>query len=71
MTLQANLWTEFIPDEATAEYMLLPRLCAFAECVWSPPENRNWRSFTARAHAMLERLHSAGYNYRPLTTPAS
>jgi hexosaminidase len=32
--LQANLWTEYIKDEATVEYMLLPRLCALAEAGW-------------------------------------
>lgn len=31
---QANLWTEYVADEATAEYMLLPRLGALAEAVW-------------------------------------
>jgi hypothetical protein len=31
---QANLWTEYVADEATAEYMLLPRLAALAEAVW-------------------------------------
>lgn len=31
---QANLWTEYVSDEATAEYMLLPRLAALAEAVW-------------------------------------
>ena len=31
---QANLWTEYISDEGTAEYMLLPRLCAMAEALW-------------------------------------
>lgn len=33
---QANLWTEFVDSEATAEYMLLPRLAAMAEALWSP-----------------------------------
>jgi hypothetical protein len=31
---QANLWTEYVPDEETAEYMLLPRLAALSEAVW-------------------------------------
>jgi len=31
---QANLWTEYVADEATVEYMLLPRLAALAEAVW-------------------------------------
>ena len=34
---QANLWTEYVPDAATAEYMLLPRLCAMAEALWWGP----------------------------------
>jgi hexosaminidase len=66
VTMQANLWTEFISDEATAEYMLLPRLCALAECVWSPVEARNWQGFIDRTHGFLDRLSLAGYNYRPL-----
>ena len=31
---QANLWTEHVADAETAEYMLLPRLAAMAECLW-------------------------------------
>lgn len=64
--LQANLWTEFISDEITAEYMLLPRLCALAECVWSPTQIRNWRWFLDRTQVLLGKLSLAGYNFRPL-----
>jgi hexosaminidase len=31
---QANLWTEYVADQDTAEYMLLPRLLAMAEALW-------------------------------------
>ena len=31
---QANVWTEYIDNEETCEYMLFPRLCAFSEAVW-------------------------------------
>ena len=31
---QANVWTEYIDNEATCEYMIFPRLCAFSEAVW-------------------------------------
>ena len=34
--VQANLWTEYIPDFAQAQYMLLPRLGALAEVVARP-----------------------------------
>ena len=40
---QANLWTEYISDELTVEYMLLPRLCALAETLWSPKASRDWQ----------------------------
>ena len=66
LSLQANLWTESISDEATAEYMLLPRLCAIAECLWSPLEARAWAPFTERAGLMLERCRAAGYHCRSM-----
>jgi Glycosyl hydrolase family 20, catalytic domain len=53
--MQANLWTECVADPATAEYMLLPRLSAIAECLWSPLEARAWAPFERRAALMLAR----------------
>ena len=38
---QANLWTEYIQTPEQAEYMLLPRLCALAETVWSQKDRKN------------------------------
>ncbi len=32
--LQANLWSECIPDMKKLEYMLVPRICALAEHAW-------------------------------------
>lgn len=43
MLRQANLWTEYISDELTVEYMLLPRLCALAETLWSAKSSRDWQ----------------------------
>lgn len=45
MGAQACLWTENIATEAHAEYMLLPRMLAFAEAVWSPAAKKNYRRF--------------------------
>jgi hexosaminidase len=64
--VQANLWTEFIADVETAEYMLLPRLSAIAECLWSPLAQRSWQPFVRRAELMLDRCHRAGYICRPM-----
>lgn len=65
---QANLWTEYVPDAATAEYMLLPRLTAMAEALWSPPEGRHWPGFLARLRPLLAQLERLGYRGRALDT---
>ena len=47
---QANLWTEYIANNAKVEYMLFPRIEALSEVLWSPKENRNWDDFKNRLH---------------------
>ena len=32
--MQANLWSECIPNMKKLEYMLVPRICALAEKAW-------------------------------------
>ena len=61
---QANLWTEFIPDPRYLEYMLLPRLCALSEVVWSPASLRDFDDFTRRMTSQYERFAAAGINAR-------
>ncbi len=63
--LQANLWTEFVPDEEIAEYMLLPRLAAMAEALWSRP-GKDWPGFKRRLEGLLPHYEAAGLRYRPL-----
>ena len=65
---QANLWTEHMESSRRVDYMAFPRLCAFAETVWGPPE-RDFADFSARLVPHLERLDALGVNYRPLTGP--
>ena len=60
---QANLWTEWIPTQAQAEYMLLPRLSALAEVVWSQPQARNWSDFYQRLQQLRQYFEQSGYNY--------
>ena len=60
---QGNLWAEFIPTPEHAEYMLLPRLCALAESVWTPLDKKEWDAFIARLDDQKKRLKSLGYNY--------
>lgn len=59
---QANLWTEYIPTQQHAEYMLYPRLLALAEVAWTKPENKSWIDFRRRANQMIPFLTERGYN---------
>lgn len=61
---QGNLWTEYVPSLAHAEYMMFPRMSALAEVVWSPKEARDWDSFKRRLKIHELRLNEMGVNYR-------
>ena len=58
------LWTEFVPDEATAELRLFPRALAAAEVAWSAKGARSWRPFRVRAEAAAAELEKSGVNVR-------
>ena len=62
---QANLWTEFITTAEHVEYMILPRMPALAEVVWSPKENRNWNSFNERLQNHFKAYGEKGLHYCP------
>ena len=49
-----------------AEYMLLPRLAAMAEALWSPRTAKDWPGFQRRLTALLPHYDAAGLRYRPL-----
>jgi len=61
---QANLWTEYIPDNHQLEYMLLPRLCALAEVCWTPLQDKDYTSFKTRMAGQFQRFDQWHYAYR-------
>jgi len=61
---QGNIWTEYIPSEARADYMAMPRMLALSEALWTPKENKNWRDFFKRMGSHFDRLDAMGVNYR-------
>ena len=69
---QFQLWTEYIKDARTLDYMTFPRACAFAEVAWSGKPSL-WSSsgsgLRGRVEAQLRRLDAAGVEYRPLAGP--
>ncbi|MEQ6120098.1 beta-N-acetylhexosaminidase [Reichenbachiella sp. MALMAid0571] len=60
---QANVWTEYIKTPEHAEYMVLPRMTALSEVVWSPKANRDWSDFTQRMDSQFKRFDELGLNY--------
>ncbi len=61
--VQANLWTEYVPTESQAEYMMFPRLAAISDVAWRESENRNWDDFTERLEKQFKRYDALGVNY--------
>lgn len=64
--VQANLWTEYVPNFKHVEYMIFPRACALAEVTWSAKESRSYNDFLMRMEKHVQRLAAANVNYRPL-----
>ena len=60
---QANLWTEYLPTNASRWYMLLPRVSALSEVVWSGKEHKNWSSFKNRLPGQFKRYEAMGLPY--------
>lgn len=63
MGAQANVWTEYMLNEKHVEYMVLPRMAALAEVVWTPKEQRNETDFLVRIQKHFLLLDLLGYNY--------
>lgn len=62
---QANVWAEYITTTAQLEYMVLPRMLALAEVLWSPKENKNWVGFNERLKYHFAGFEQKGLNFSP------
>lgn len=62
---QANVWTEYIATSQHVEYMVLPRMLALSEVVWSPKESKNWNNFNERLQSHFKAFQQKGWNYSP------
>jgi len=65
---QGNLWTEYVMDSKRAEYMLLPRMCALSEMVWTQKDLRNYSDFLRRLDSQYDRLTDFNVMFR-IPTP--
>ncbi|MCF7567873.1 beta-N-acetylhexosaminidase [Sabulilitoribacter arenilitoris] len=60
---QANVWTEYMKTTDYVEYMILPRMTALSEVVWSSKNNRDWEDFSTRLNTFKDRLDALELNY--------
>ena len=60
---QANLWAEHVGSTEHSEYMLFPRLLAFAEISWTNDKLKDWDSFMRRTQHFMQRMDVMGIHY--------
>ena len=60
---QANVWTEYMETTDYVEYMILPRMTALSEVVWSSKESKNWEDFSNRLNTFKDRYDALNLNY--------
>lgn len=60
---QGNVWTEYMTDSRHVEYMVLPRMIALSEVLWSPVSQRDEARFMARLQRELPRLDRLGHHF--------
>jgi hexosaminidase len=61
--VQANVWTEYMPDPKHREYMIFPRIAALAETAWLPQEEKDYDDFRRRLLSLLPRYEVMGIDY--------
>ncbi|MVT10181.1 family 20 glycosylhydrolase [Chitinophaga tropicalis] len=62
--VQANIWTEFMPDQEMVNYMTWPRALAVSEIAWSQPGKKDLSRFMKKLPSELARMNNAGIRFR-------
>lgn len=60
---EACLWTENVPTPERVEYMLLPRLTALAEALWTPAGKKDYARYVRSVEAQMKRWDVQGIHY--------
>ncbi|RAJ02391.1 hexosaminidase [Chitinophaga skermanii] len=67
--VQANLWTETVSNNERLDYLLFPRICAFAEMSWTPPSQKDYPAFLQKLERQFPLFDEANIYYYNPTTP--
>jgi hexosaminidase len=61
---QANVWTEYMEYPTKVDYMVLPRMTAVSETLWTSPEKKDYKDFIRRLNSyILPRYESWGSSW--------
>lgn len=60
---EACLWSSFVDNDSILDYMLLPRLVAFADAVWCEGRRGTYNHFLQRLPSLLRCYEQLGYGY--------
>ncbi len=60
--VQANVWTEYIPDLKQLEYMAFPRMDALAEVAWTNINQKSFEDFSYRMQKQFDRYKIQNIN---------
>ena len=60
---QGNVWTEYMTSTSQVEYMVLPRLPALAEALWTSPEMKDLEAFHRAANTHTSLWKSRQFHY--------
>jgi hexosaminidase len=63
MGAQANVWTEYISTNEHVEYMVMPRMCALAEVLWTGKAKPGFDDFKRRLKRHFSFLDKFGIYY--------
>ena len=60
---QGNLWTEYITNEDQIEEMILPRMSALSEVLWTPSNKKDFNNYSARLVSHFKLLKFLNLKY--------
>ncbi|MFA8298747.1 MAG: family 20 glycosylhydrolase [Hyphomicrobiales bacterium] len=60
---QGNVWTEYIHTPEHVEYMMMPRMVALSEILWTRKKRRNYKKFRKNLKDHFIKFDHLGINY--------
>ena len=61
-----QMWGEWIPNEECMNYLIYPRIAAYAETFWTIPEKKNYPRFKENLNTLLLKWKYTGIKFGPI-----